>query len=340
MINKLYEKFKSFMKENWKYIITLIVCYFIFSFPVPYYIYTGGGTININDRIEIETTKKTEGSLNFAYVRELHGNVANFLLAHIIPKWDIEKEEEMKLSDEETMQDIEFRNRIYLENANQSAIFLAYQKAEKKVATKDAHFYVLYVEKQGENGLKVGDEILEVNGVKLTDLNYYTSLVEKANVGDSFNVLVERKGKEEEVVATVKDYDGKKLTGVTISTIYEYETEPELSLSFEKNESGPSGGLMLTLAIYNKLVEEDITKGYKIVGTGTISSDGTVGEIGGVKYKLQGAVAADADIFLVPAGENYGEALDEASKNDYDIQIKAVSTFDQALDILSNLKEK
>ena len=63
----------------------------------------------------------------------------------------------------------------------------------------------------------------------------------------------------------------------------------------------------------NNLTEEDITKGKKIVGTGTIEEDGSVGSIGGVKYKLNGAVRQKADIFLVPAGENYEEALKEAN---------------------------
>ena len=36
---------------------------------------------------------------------------------------------------------------------------------------------------------------------------------------------------------------------------------------------------MLTLAIYDKLTKGDLTNGLKIVGTGTISSDGTVGEM-------------------------------------------------------------
>ena len=40
------------------------------------------------------------------------------------------------------------------------------------------------------------------------------------------------------------------------------------------------------------------------------------------------------DLFLVPAGDNYEEALKEKEKNHYDIEIKAVSTLDEALEIL------
>ena len=89
----------------------------------------------------------------------------------------------------------------------------------------------------------------------------------------------------------------------------------------------------MTLSIYNKLTEEDITKGRKIVGTGTIDEEGNVGEIGGVKYKIMGAVSAKADLFLVPVG-NYEEAVSFAKEKGYDIPIIPVATFDEALQAL------
>ena len=112
------------------------------------------------------------------------------------------------------------------------------------------------------------------------------------------------------------------------------ETSPKISLNYKERESGPSGGLMLALAIYNSLTKKDITKGRVIVGTGTIDEDGTVGSIGGVEYKLKGAVKSKASIFLVPNGENYKTAMKLKKKNNYKIKIKGVSTFEEALDFL------
>ena len=94
-----------------------------------------------------------------------------------------------------------------------------------------------------------------------------------------------------------------------------------------------------TLLLLGKKNIDKISKSHlTIVGTGTISSDGSVGEIGGVKYKLNGAVKSKADIFLVPKGSNYKEALKEKEKNNYDIEIKAVGTFDEAVSYLESLK--
>ena len=64
-------------------------------------------------------------------------------------------------------------------------------------------------------------------------------------------------------------------------TTYEYDTDPSINIETKSSESGSSGGLMLTLAIYDLITEDDIAAGRTIVGTGTISVDGTVGEIDG-----------------------------------------------------------
>lgn len=340
MLNKVYLRLKKFMKDYYKTIIFLVICYFVFTFPLPYYIYAGGGTINIDDRVVIDGDKdKSKGSLNFAYVKELEGNVASFILGNIIPGYDIEKQEDVELNEDETSEDIMFRNKIYLENANQTAIMLAYQKAGKEVRIKNKHFYIIYVEDKEEDGLRVGDELLKVNGKEIENVEDYTNEIQNHEVGEKIKVTVIRDDKEKDVMATVKEGDDYKVTGVSVSTIYEYKTDPKVELNFKESEGGPSGGLMLTLAIYDKLTKGDLTNGLKIVGTGTISSDGTVGEIGGIKYKLNGAVKAKADLFLVPKGDNYKEALKEKEEHDYDIEIKAIGTFDEAVEYLECLKK-
>ena len=340
MLNKVYLRLKKFMKDYYKTIIFLVICYFVFTFPLPYYIYAGGGTINIDNRVVIDGDKdKSKGSLNFAYVKELEGNVASFILGNIIPGYDIEKQENVELNEDETSEDIMFRNKIYLENANQTAIMLAYQKAGKEVRIKNKHFYIIYVEDKEEDGLRVGDELLKVNGKEIENVEDYTNEIQNHEVGEKIKVTVKRDDKEKDVTATIKEGDDYKVTGVSVSTIYEYKTNPKVELNFKDSEGGPSGGLMLTLAIYDKLTKGDLTNGLKIVGTGTISSDGTVGEIGGVKYKLNGAVKAKADLFLVPKGDNYKEALKEKEEHDYDIEIKAIGTFDEAVEYLESLKK-
>ena len=119
--------------------------------------------------------------------------------------------------------------------------------------------------------------------------------------------------------------------------IKEYETIPKVKINVDDNESGPSGGLITALAIYNSLVETDITNNLTIVGTGTIEEDGSIGSIGGVEYKLKSAVRSNADLFIVPMDENYESAIKYKKENNYEIDIIGVSTFDEAVKYLENV---
>ena len=94
---------------------------------------------------------------------------------------------------------------------------------------------------------------------------------------------------------------------------------------------------MLALAIYDKLVDYDLTNGLKIVGTGTIDFYGNIGQIDGVKYKLKGAVNKGADVFLAPSGKNYKECVELKNKNGYNINIIEVKHFDDAIRSLKQL---
>jgi PDZ domain-containing protein len=99
------------------------------------------------------------------------------------------------------------------------------------------------------------------------------------------------------------------------------------------NVGGPSAGMMFTLEIMNELSDEDMTKGRRIAGTGTINPDGAVGAIGGVRQKVFGAMAAGAEAVLVPAG-NYDDAVEAA---DGRIDVVRVETIDDALEYLAAL---
>ena len=89
----------------------------------------------------------------------------------------------------------------------------------------------------------------------------------------------------------------------------------------------------MTLTIYNYLTNDSLTNKRKIVGTGTIDINGTVGKIDGVKYKLISAANYKADIFLVPY-DNYIEAMNIKNKYNYDIKIYPVKTIEEAIEYL------
>lgn len=339
MINKFYETLKEIIKKNYLYISFIFVMLATCLAPLPYYIYSGGGTLNVDKKVKIEDSYKGTGSFNLCYVTEIRATLPTYLLAKILPSWDLTPKEEIVLNEEETDKDVYTRDRIFLDDANVNAIHLAYQKAGKDFTVTKTNHYVIYIDENANTDLKIGDIIKTVDQQVISSLAEIKEIVSKKEVGEQITFTVERNKKIKECHATVYEISGDKYVGLSMQTTYDYDTNPDIKLNFSNNESGPSGGLLLTLSIYNHLIEEDITHGMKIAGTGTIDWDGNVGAIGGVKYKLNGAVRNKADVFIVPNGENYEEAIALQKKYNYKIKIIGVSTLEEALEKLEEMSK-
>ena len=337
MFNKLYEKIKSFILENYKFLVAIILLILLFKIDLPYVIYKPGGSINLNKRIEVENGYDADGTLEMAYVSLVKGNLPFLGLAFLLPNWDILPNSDI-VGEEESVEEALERDKIYYQESIDNATIVAYKAANKKIDIEKTNNNVIYIAKEADTELKIYDQILKVENKEIASLDDLKKIVNIHEAGDTLNLQVLRKNKKLNVKAKVYDTnDGLKI-GVSLVNTYEYNTDPKINIKTRKSESGPSGGLMLALSIYNKLTENDITKGKKIVGTGTISIDGKVGEIGGVKYKVMGAAKKNADVFLCPK-ENYQEALDAIKDNDYDIELVSVATFKDALNYLEgNIK--
>ena len=326
MLNKIYDKTKKIIKNNLGFIITLFVLFLLFNIELPYYINAPGSLINLEDKTNIDS--KLSGSYNMTYVTEYKSNIFNYILSFIIPNWDLEKKEEVILSNE-TEEDMNNRSHLLLKEGNQVAIINAYKLANKKINIKNSTVYVTYIDKSANTSLNVSDEIKKVDNIAVTNLEDINEIIRNKNYGDIIAIETQNGIKE----ATIINFKNEKKIGISLSIVYELETDIEFK--FKNNESGSSGGLMTTLYIYNSLINEDLTKGRTVSGTGSIDINGNVGEISGVKYKLIGAVKEKADIFFVPY-ENYEEAIKVKKENDYDIDIVLVNTLEEAVNYLKN----
>ncbi len=93
---------------------------------------------------------------------------------------------------------------------------------------------------------------------------------------------------------------------------------------------GPSAGLAFTLGLMEELDPADLTGGRKVAATGTMSIDGSVGDVGGVAQKTIAVRGAGASVFFVPPQE-YTVAKAHAGSR---LKVYAVSTIGQAVRIL------
>lgn len=332
-MKKIYEKTKKFIKNNIKVIILYAVLIAVFTVPLDYEIYTPGGLIKLSDRLDVEGYEE-KGDFNLTYVGGKKGTIPLLLLSYIIPNWDIVSVDEMRIGEEEYT-DIVKRGQIDLASVNQNALIVAFEAAGYEYKINKEEIAVYYVFEEATTDLKVGDIITHINGVKVNSLEELKSKIIEYEVGEEVSFTVLRNDKEEKCSGVIYESEGEKIIGLYLHSILDVETTPKVTFNYKANENGASGGLMSTLHIYNTLINEDITKGDIIAGTGTIELDGTVGEISGVKYKLIGAVKNGADVFIAPTN-NYEEALKVKEENNYDIEIIEATTFKEVVEKLKN----
>ncbi len=194
--------------------------------------------------------------------------------------------------------------------------------AVKKGAPADGH-------------LLAGDVLTTVDGTKVTDAKSVGALVRKHSPGESVVIGYTRTGKAATVTLTTAasvEKPVRTIVGITPAETPSFPIKVEIGL---KDIGGPSAGLMFALGIIEKLGPDSITGGKRIAGTGEITSDGTVGPIGGIAEKLIGAKDEGATVFLTPA-VNCPEA--KSTRPDGLTLIK-VETLKGALAALKTLRE-
>ena len=335
-MKKIIKSIINYVKEEYKFIIVCALIIFLGLFKLPYNLYTGGGIIDISDKVEVENSNKQEGSFNMAYVKQVRATIPTYLLSYVFD-WDREKVSESLVDENDTPEDLWERERLYMEEANNNALYNAFKLAGEDIDVIKDRAIVLYIIKEAKTDLKIGDEIITVDNEIVHRTEDLPEIVKKHQLGDKVEIKVLRNNKEVTCHAEIVEVEGSLKIGLALIKNYEYKTNRNVKFTFDKNEAGPSGGLMLTLEIYNRITEEDITKGYTIAGTGTIDENGNVGTIGGVKYKVKGAESDKAEVFFVPAG-NYEEAMKEKNDNNYKIEIVKVENVIDAINYLKGMK--
>jgi PDZ domain-containing protein len=156
--------------------------------------------------------------------------------------------------------------------------------------------------------LEPGDRILSADGTRVTDATQLRELIQKSG-GEPVEIAYERDGTQGSVSVTPDEglVEGEQawLIGITLTTAFDFPFDVKIQLD---NVGGPSAGMMFALGIIDVLTPGALNGGEAVAGTGTITADGTVGPIGGIRQKLYGARDAGAEWFLAPA-DNCNEVV-------------------------------
>ena len=121
----------KYIKQNYKFIVVLISVVLLLSIRFPYYIEAPGGISDMNNKIEIGGYESI-GSFNVAYVKEYRATIPTLLISLFNKNWDVIKEKEVLLENE-SVEDYDKRDKLFMKESISNAIYVAYTKANKDI---------------------------------------------------------------------------------------------------------------------------------------------------------------------------------------------------------------
>lgn len=188
--------------------------------------------------------------------------------------------------------------------------------------------------------LAPGDRIVAVNGRPVSTPQEVLDALAPTRPGQTVTVTVQRGPRgapgqptDVPIVAAARpDGDPRGFLGVTPTNVVDSPVDVHISLG---DIGGPSAGLIFASAIVDKLTPGDLTGGRIVAGTGTIDATGRVGDIGGIRFKMDAARHDGAQVFLVPAG-NCAEAVGNAPAG---LQLARVGTLAEGIGALQAIRQ-
>jgi Lon-like protease len=304
----------------------------LFVIPTPYQVLFPGPVSDVQGLIE-PNPNPGKGALYLTTIYSDPASVGEWLFAKVNPEAGIVPREEARPRDVDEKQYQKLLVSM-MDESKVAAKVVALRAAgyEVKITGQGAEVRDLAETSKAKGLLQPGDVIVAADGERIATSNDLIALLQSQKPGDTVRLEVKR-GEETQMVdvplGESPDEPGRARVGIVVLThLYEYQLPREVDLK-TRDIGGPSGGLMFALGIYNAVGTGDITGGHRIAGTGTISTDGKVGAVGGVKFKVRAAEKAGADLFLVPQ-----DNLEEARQAARHMRVVPVQTFGDALQTL------
>lgn len=333
-------------------ILVVIFCLTITAlsfYPTNYEMLAPGSVRNLAEEINLSVPEDGNG-FHAVTVKSIKANAIHHVVAYvtddigIYPLFDfIYEDDEFEMMKQSQQDAVEFL-------------------AERENPPPDYGVTIGYDVREGP--LEVGDVIVKLGEEKIRDERDLVYYLKKYEEGEETIITIKRPPTYSEhqikIFFTSPDDDentvdlAEKLMGAEDSSSGTKEELPEDKMRYQpnwtlkatnrplseenlvfemENVQGSSAGLMMSLEILNQRVEEDLTGGKRIAGTGTlISNTGDVYPVGGIKYKVKTVEKAEMDYFIVP-NCNYEEATLYAEN----VVVVGIDTFEDVLRFLDTL---
>lgn len=315
--------------------VVLLILAAGFLIPLPYIVFSPGSATPVGDVVNIDgaQTYEPDGDILFLTVT-VSGRAVPF---QVLWGWiddDSEVVKEEQYLGDSSREEVREIGRIAMVESQEVATVVALEALGYEVPVHGDGAVVLAVEegRPAAGELEEGDVIVAVDGEPVELSPDAGELVRAHAPGETVDVEFVRDGEAQTTtLETDANDDGLAIIGVSLQTEnlqIDYPVDVQIDSG---SVGGPSAGLAFTLAIIDELSAGDLTGGMEVAVTGTMSSDGTVGLVGGVAQKAAAAADAGAELFLVPPGEE-----EEAVEHAGDVTVVAVETIDDALAALED----
>lgn len=332
--------FKTIIKRFWIVILLAVIInvpiLVIGTYRTDKTITLKGDTTNIKSLVEVDNEYTEEGSFSSIYVISMdHSTILQNMICDLSNTTDVDDLSDYYLhfTDSETYQ----MGQVQKNSSIQTSIITAfnYAKSLNEKVYIDYKFKSLCVSFYFEGSpFKIKDEIIKINDIDVTaGRDEFVKQILSSKENDLVTVL--RDEQEINIKLSKNAYHLMRFYeyyDINYDTIF-----PKITVN-KSSSGGPSGGLLQTLSILNRLTEMDYSKGLKISGTGTMSVSFNVGAIGGIKQKIYTAYDDNVDIFFCPE-KNYEEALIAYNnlKKKERMKLVSVKTLADAVSYLENV---
>ncbi|SDW01406.1 PDZ domain-containing protein [Marininema mesophilum] len=334
-------------------IAVVVIGAILFLVPIPYFLMLPGSALEVRPMVTVQKKSPGEekGSFYLTTVALRQGNIYGWLAAQVNSNYELIPEKEV-LGPGGNSEDYDRRQKEIMKESQQDAILAAFHATSRPVEEKLLGVKVLSLIKNmpAEKVLHKGDIIEKVDGKSVRRAEELVGYLAGKKIGEDVQLAFKRKGMNLErkvELGSLPVSKGMKRPGLGIQPVTQREVKTSLPVKIKAGDiGGPSAGLMFSLEITNQLGREDLTRGYQIAGTGTITSKGQVGQIGGIQHKIVAADDEGTDIFFVPADQktediNQKVASKTVQRIGSKMKLVPVRTLGEAISYLKKLpKEK
>ena len=333
---------RSLEKRSIRIIALTVILLFGFNYYLgqTYMMTAPGVTIDLKEIVTVEeASKNKEGSFLLTTVSSRSLNLPLAIYAAVNPYVNVQRKDLMIPPNWNMRQYMDYMKQ-WMEESQKIAEVVALKKAgfDPIIYGDGAQIVEIMQNSPAKGILFPGDIIKKVDNMEVNLAEDVINHVSNRKIGELVELEIERDNETFSVeVSSIESITeaGKPIIGVYITTL---NWKPVLPIKIDIDTGkigGPSAGCMFVMEILNQLNPEDLTKGYKIAGTGTINLDEQIGQIGGVKQKVVAAYRDGAEIFFTPE-ENAEDALRAAEG--LEIKIVPVKKLDDMLHYLEGLR--